>query len=242
MGYAKKLLERRIGAIKMIPKAIFTWSGGKDSAMALHQLQKAGSHEIAALLTTVTEDYDRISMHGVQSVLLGQQAESLGIPVEKIHITKESPNYEYESKLESTLTGYKDRGISSVVFGDIFLEDLRRYREENLSRIGMKGIFPIWNRDTGELARTFISMGFKAVVTCVDSKVLDKGFAGREFDEHFLSDLPKTVDPCGENGEFHSFVYDGPIFHNEILHSKGEIVFRDDRFCYCDLIPGPCGI
>lgn len=221
----------------MIPKALFTWSGGKDSAMALYELQKARGYEISALLTTVTEDYDRISMHGVQSILVEQQAESLGIPVEKVYITKESSNEEYEAKMRSKLTSYKNKGISSVVFGDIFLEDLRKYREENLSKIGMRGIFPIWKRDTKELAYTFIDLGFKAVITCVDSEVLDKRFVGREFDTQFLSEIPSTADPCGENGEFHSFVYDGPIFRKKILHSRGEIVLRNNRFYYCELIP-----
>jgi uncharacterized protein (TIGR00290 family) len=222
---------------KMIPKALFTWSGGKDSAMALYELQETNGYEVSALLTTVTEDYDRISMHGVKSILLEQQAESLGIPVEKICITKESSDEEYEAKMRSKLTSYKDRGISSVVFGDIYLEDLRKYREENLSRIEMKGIFPVWKRDTNELAHTFIDLGFKAVVICVDSSMLGKRFVGRDFDEHFLTELPHTVDPCGENGEFHSFVYDGPIFRGKILYSRGEIVLRDNRFYYCDLIP-----
>ena len=221
----------------MIPKALFTWSGGKDSAMALYELQKSGDYEVAALLTTVTEDYDRSSMHGVRSILLERQAESLGIPAEKIYITRESSDKEYEEKMRSKLTSCKNRGISSVVFGDIFLEDLRKYREENLSRIGMKGVFPIWKRDTRELAHTFVDLGFKAVITCVDSRVLDKRFVGREFDGHFLTELPDAVDPCGENGEFHSFVYEGPIFRQKILFSRGETVLRDNRFYYHDLIP-----
>jgi uncharacterized protein (TIGR00290 family) len=218
-------------------KALFTWSGGKDGAMALHELQKTHDYEISALLTTVTEDYDRISMHGVHSILLERQAESLGIPLEKVYITKEASNHEYEAKMRSKLTGYKDKGISSVVFGDIFLEDLRKYREENLSKIGMRGIFPIWKRDTKELAYSFMDLGFKAVITCVDSEVLDRRFVGKEFDPQFLSEIPSHVDPCGENGEFHSFVYDGPIFRKKILHSRGKVVLRNNRFYYCDLIP-----
>lgn len=221
----------------MTEKVLFAWSGGKDSAMALYELKMTHSYEISALLTTVTEDYDRISMHGVRSILLEQQAESLGLPVEEVYITKNSSNEEYEARMRDKLIYYRSRGVLSVVFGDVFLEDLRRYREENLSKMGMKGIFPIWKRDTTELAHAFIDLGFRAVITCVDSNVLDKVFVGRVFDEQFLSELPSTVDPCGENGEFHSFVYDGPIFQKRILHEKGEVILRDNRFYYCDLVP-----
>ena len=221
----------------MREKIILAWSGGKDSTMALHELRKSGDYEIVALLTTVTEGYDRISMHGVRNVLLDQQARSLGLPVEKVTITKAASNEEYEAKMKDVMTRYRDRGVSAVAFGDIFLEDLRKYREENLSKIGLKGIFPIWKRETPELARAFISLGFKAVITCIDSKVLDKTFAGRLFDLAFLSELPSQVDPCGENGEFHSFVYDGPMFSESIVYEKGRIILRDKRFYFCDLIP-----
>ena len=216
---------------------IFTWSGGKDSVMALYKLQKSGDFEIVVLLTNITEDYDRVSMHGVRRVLLEKQVESLGFYLEKIYISKNSSNDDYEEKMRKTLLRYKSKDIVSVAFGDIFLEDLKKYREENLRKIGMKGIFPIWKRDTAELANTFIDLGFKAVITCVDSKVLDKSFVGRIFDKQFLHDLPSGVDPCGENGEFHSFVYAGPIFKHEILFDFGEITLRENRFFYCDLIP-----
>lgn len=218
-------------------KVLFTWSGGKDSTVALYELQRTHDYEISALLTTLTEGYNRISMHGVKNILLERQVESLGLPVEKIYIKKNESNEEYEAKMKDKLMHYRSRGVLSVVFGDIFLEDLRKYREENLLKIGMKGIFPIWKRDTTELAHTFIDLGFKAVITCVDSNILDKTFVGREFDDQFLSDLPFTVDPCSENGEFHSFVYDGSIFKKKILFRKGKIVLRDNRFYYCDLIP-----
>lgn len=221
----------------MIEKVLFTWSGGKDSAMALYELQKVYNYKIVALLTTITDGYDRISMHGIRNTLLEQQIESLGFPLEKIHISKNSSNGEYEAKMKNALLRYQGQGISLVAFGDIFLEDLRRYREENLSKIGLKGIFPLWMRNTAELARTFIDLGFKAVITCIDSKCLDKSFTGRVFDKQFLSELPLNVDPCGENGEFHSFVYGGPIFKSEIPYEKGEVVLRDNRFYYCDLIP-----
>jgi uncharacterized protein (TIGR00290 family) len=218
-------------------RVILSWSGGKDSALALYEIQKTRSYEILALLTTVTEDYDRISMHGVRRVLLERQAASLGYPLEKVPISKDASNGEYESRMREILAKYLNLGVTSVVFGDIFLEDVRKYREGNLSKIGMRGIFPLWKRDTYELARTFISLGFKTVITCVDSTVLDKKFVGRVFDERLLSELPSTVDPCGENGEFHSFVYSGPIFQYPIPHTIGEIVLRDNRFYYCDLMP-----
>ena len=221
----------------MKEKVILSWSGGKDSALALYELEKTESYEITALLTTVTQGYDRISMHGVQRILLERQAECLGFPLEKVFISKDSSNKDYESKMREVLEKYVHDGVSCVVFGDIFLENIRKYREENLSKIGMKGIFPIWKRDSGELAHTFIDLGFAAVITCVDSDVLDKTFIGKAFDESFLSKLPSTVDPCGENGEFHSFVYDGPIFREPILHTKGEVVLRENRFYYCDLTP-----
>jgi uncharacterized protein (TIGR00290 family) len=220
----------------MAEKVLFTWSGGKDSALALYELQRRNDHEIVSLLTILTEDYNRISMHGVQSILLEEQAISLGLPIEKVYISKNSSNEQYGAKMEEVLQKYLKAGVSSVVFGDIFLEDLRKYREDKLSKIGMKAIFPIWKRDTVELAHEFIDLGFKAIITCIDSNVLDKAFVGRLYDQQFLSDLPSTVDPCGENGEFHSFVYDGPMFQKEVPYTKGETVFRDNRFWYCDLM------
>jgi uncharacterized protein (TIGR00290 family) len=222
---------------EMIDKILFSWSGGKDSALALHSIKQNKELKIDALLTTVTADYDRISMHGVRRELLEKQAESIGIPLEKVIISKKSTNEEYEQKMKEVLLRYKNEGVSSVAFGDIFLEDLKKYREENLSKIGMKGLFPLWKQNSLILAKRFIELGFKAIITCVDSKQLDSKFCGREFDASFLSELPKNVDPCGENGEFHSFVYFGPIFKEKISFSKGEIVLRDNQFYFCDLIP-----
>ena len=217
-------------------KVLFAWSGGKDSAMALYEAQKSEKYDVVALLTTVTQDYDRISMHGVRRALLEEQAALLGIPLETVLISKHSSNEEYEAKMKEVLVRYKKEDIVSVVFGDIFLEDLKKYREDNLAKVGLKGVFPIWKRDTRELATAFIDLGFKAIITCVDSKSLDKSFAGRVFDKQFLSDLPNGIDPCGENGEFHSFVYDGPIFSRGIIFEKGQVVLRDNRFYYCDLV------
>lgn len=220
----------------MAERILVSWSGGKDSAMTLHEIRKNPNVEIAALLTTITEGFDRISMHGVRRVLLERQADSLGLPLEKIVIPQKATNEAYESEMKRVLTKYKEQGVRAVASGDIFLEDLRKYREENLAKIGMSGIFPIWKRDTVELGRAFINLGFKAVVTCLDPKYLAPSFAGRHINEDFLRDLPARVDPCGENGEFHSFVFAGPIFKEEIAFSLGEVVLRDS-FWFCDLIP-----
>lgn len=223
--------------VAMAEKILFTWSGGKDSAIALYELRKTKKYRISALLTTITSDYDRISMHGVRRILLERQAESLGYHLEKVYISKNSSDEEYASKMKEALEKYKSMGISSVAFGDIFLEDVRKYREERLSTIGMKAMFPLWKKNTTKLARKFIKLGFKAVVVCVDTSVLSKTFVGRTFDEQFLSELPSAVDPCGENGEFHTFVYDGPNFRKRISHTIGDVVLREKRFYYCDLIP-----
>jgi len=232
----------------MKEKVIVSWSGGKDSALALYELHKNKNYEIVALLTTITRDYDRISMHGVRTILLEMQAQSLGIPLEKVFITKGATNEQYKRKMSEVMTKYLTAGVSSVVFGDIFLEDLREYRQDNLSKIGAKAIFPLWKKDTAVLAHEFIESPFKAVISCIDSNHLDKTFIGIAFDEQFLSRLPSTVDPCGENGEFHSFVYDGPIFRQKISHTTGKVVLRENRFYYCDLLPlqnrktAPCPI
>ncbi|MGB9700937.1 MAG: diphthine--ammonia ligase, partial [Thermodesulfobacteriota bacterium] len=204
-------------------KILLAWSGGKDSTLAFYELRKTNSYKIISLLTTVTEDYDRISMHGVRRDLLEQQAESLNLPLEKVYIPKECSNEEYEMRMAEKLLAYKEKGILEIAFGDIFLEDLRKYREENLAKLGMKAIFPLWQKDSFQLAHAFIDLGFKAVITCLDSKFLDRSFIGRIYDKEFLQNLPAHVDPCGEHGEFHSFVYAGPIFPKEIPFTKGEI-------------------
>lgn len=217
-------------------KVLVGWSGGKDSAIALYEIQRSRKYEIVSLLTTITEDYDRVSMHGVPRILVEQQAGSLGLPLEEVFIPRSCSDEEYASKMRETLTKFKQAGVSSVVFGDVFLEDVRKYREENLSKIGMKGIFPIWGRDTAELVGSFLSLGFQTVTTCVDSKLLDRRFIGRVVDKRFLDLLPSDVDPGGENGEFHSFVFDGPIFKKRINCALGEVVLRDG-FYFCDLLP-----
>jgi len=220
----------------MTEKAIICWSGGKDSACALYEVRLGGQYEVVSLLTTVTRDYERVSMHGVRTALIEEQARVLGLPLEKVFITAGASDAEYETQMRDKLEAFKDRGVSSVIFGDIFLEDLRKYREDKLAQVGMHGVFPLWQRDTSELAREFIELGFKAVTTCVDSRILNEGFAGRLIDESFLASLPSGVDPCGENGEFHSFVYDGPVFDAPLKFEIGEKVLRES-FYFCDLVP-----
>ncbi len=222
----------------MAEKILFSWSGGKDSSLALHSLRQNKELEIVALLTTVTEDYDRVSMHGVRRALLEKQVASIGIPLEAVTISKDCSNEEWEEKIQAILFRYKNQGITSVAFGDIFTEDLKKYREANLARIGFKGIFPLWKQTSYILAKKFIDLKFKAIVTCVDSRQLDGRFCGREFDTALISELPKNVDFCGENGEFHTFVYAGPIFKEEISFTKGETVVRDNQFYFTDLVEG----
>jgi uncharacterized protein (TIGR00290 family) len=215
---------------------LFCWSGGKDSAMALHTLLQQSDVRIVALLTTVTEGYERISMHGVRRELLERQAQSIGLPLHEVRIPPQCVNPIYEARMEEALRMHFDQGVRRVAFGDIFLEDLRAYREKNLARIGMTALFPIWKRDTRELIREFHANRFRAVAVCVDPRILAPSFVGRELDQSFFHDLPAHADPCGENGEFHTFVFDGPIFHSLIPVRTGEIVNRDG-FVFCDLLP-----
>ena len=218
-------------------QVLFSWSGGKDSALALQEILMGGKYALAGLLTTLTEDYDRISMHGVRSALLRQQAKSLGLTLTEVQVPKQATNEAYEGRMASALQRHKEAGVTCVAFGDIFLEDLRAYREQNLARMGMRALFPLWKRDSADIMKSFIGGGFKAVTTCVDGKVLGSEFVGRAIDDLFVADLPAGIDPCGENGEYHSFVHKGPIFRQDIAHRRGEVVLRDDRFWYCDLIP-----
>jgi uncharacterized protein (TIGR00290 family) len=220
----------------MAEDVVFCWSGGKDSAMALHALQSAQAHRVTALLTTVTEEFDRISMHGVRRVLLERQAESIGLPLHAVLIPPQCINVTYELRMKEALNEHFAGGVRRVAFGDIFLEDLRAYREQNLARIGMEALFPIWKQDSRELARDFLRLGFKGVTVCIDPRVLDPSFVGRVLDESFFADLPPGVDPCGENGEFHTFVFDGPVFRNPVRFTVAEKVLRDG-FWFCDLLP-----
>ncbi|HEX4544052.1 MAG TPA: diphthine--ammonia ligase [Candidatus Acidoferrum sp.] len=215
---------------------LFCWSGGKDSAMALHTLLQRKDIRVTALLTTVTEGYERISMHGVRRELLLRQAESIGLPLHEVRIPPQCVNSIYEARMEEALRVHYVGGVRKIAFGDIFLEDLRAYREKNLARMGMTALFPIWKRDTRELIQFFHAQRFRAIAACVDPKVLASSFAGRELDESFFCDLPPTADPCGENGEFHTFVFDGPIFRFPIPVRTGEVV-NGDGFVFCDLLP-----
>jgi len=210
----------------MKEKVVFCWSGGKDSALALNRLQRAGDCEIVSLLTTCNEHFQRVSMHGVRLELLDRQAEAIGLPLEKIFVSRRSSNEEYQEKMSACLLAHKARGVTACVFGDIFLEDLRRWREENLARVGLRGIFPIWKTDSGELIREFIALGFGSVICCTNDAWLDQTAVGRRIDEEFIHSLPAGVDPCGENGEFHSFVFAGPVFRYPVKFTVGEKVYR----------------
>jgi uncharacterized protein (TIGR00290 family) len=227
--------------MRALEPILFCWSGGKDSAMALHALLQQQQFRVTALLTTITEGYDRISMHGVRRELLQQQAESIGLPLHEVPIPPQCVNPIYEARMEQALRAHYDQGVRKVAFGDIFLEDLRSYREKNLARIDMTALFPIWKRDTRELIRFFHSQHFRAIAVCIDPKVLAPSFAGRELDDSFSRDVPPNADPCGENGEFHTFVFDGPIFQWPVPVRTGEVVHRDG-FVFCDLLPEIQGV
>src|SRR5258705_4941502 len=232
--------QSKIGDLKSniitVNPVLMSWSGGKDSCLALYEIQKSKDYRVAALLTTVTRDYDRISMHGVRRVLLERQAASLGLPLHQVLISKGASNEEYEMKMAEAFREYREHGIDSVIFGDLFLEDIRAYRNQYLAKHGMKGLYPVWQRNTTDFIKDFIELGFKAMLTCVDSKALDQSFAGKAIDKDFLASLPSNVDPCGENGEFHTFVYDGPNFAQPVNFSIGETVSREG-FWFCDLVP-----
>jgi len=216
-------------------KVVISWSGGKDSTLALYRIIKSGKYEISCLLTTITQDFDRVTMHGVRRELMEKQAENLGFELKKVFIPAYAKNEIYEAKMREASLELLSKGIRKHVFGDIFLEDIRKYREENLRKLNLEGIWPLWGEDTRKLAKEFINLGFKAIICSIDGNILDSSFVGREFDDDFLSDLPNNVDPCGERGEFHSFVYDGPIFKNKVEFKIGEKVFRDNRFYFIDL-------
>jgi uncharacterized protein (TIGR00290 family) len=207
-------------------KVVFCWSGGKDSALALNRILHDARFEVIALLTTCNEHFQRVSMHGVRLELLEQQARAIGLPLEKIFVSRRSSNEEYQQKMTSCLHAHKTRGVTGCVFGDIFLEDLRRWREEHLARVGMRGIFPIWKENSRGLIGEFIELNFGSVICCVNDAYLDESFVGRNIDAGFTGALPTDVDPCGENGEFHSFAFAGPIFQQPVKFKVGEKVYR----------------
>jgi uncharacterized protein (TIGR00290 family) len=211
---------------------LVSWSGGKDSALALHSLRASEDFEPAGLLTTINEDHGRVSIHGVRRELLERQAESIGLPLHKVLIPGDCPNAIYEERLAAVLR--EAQGIHHVAFGDLFLEDIRCYREKQMAALGLNPVFPLWGLNTAKLARLFLSLGFQAVLVCVDSEQLDPSFTGRPFDKDLLRDLPPVVDPCGENGEFHTFVHAGPIFREPIGITIGRVEERG-RFWFRDL-------
>jgi uncharacterized protein (TIGR00290 family) len=204
--------------------------------MALHALLPDPRFRVTALLTTVTEGFERISMHGVRRELLRLQADSIGLPLTEVRIPPECPNTLYESRMAEACLRFRARGIGHIAFGDIFLRDLRAYREKNLAELQMHATFPLWGIDTRQLAARFIADGFRGVTVCIDPQKLDRSFAGRQLDASFFADLPAGVDPCGENGEFHTFVFAGPIFRAPVRVRAGQVVERDS-FVFCDLIP-----
>ena len=217
---------------------VLSWSGGKDSALALAELQRSDDFEPVALLTSVTRGYDRISVHGVRRALLEAQARSIGLPLVEISLDPNSSNDAYEAAFHSALEEIHAHWphVKHVAFGDLFLEDVRAYRERLLASSGFEPVFPIWGIDTADLARQFIDAGYSARLVCVDTTQLDQNFAGRDFDLALLTDLPQSADPCGERGEFHTFVSNGPMFAIPVACSSGEKVLRENRFMYCDLV------
>lgn len=207
-------------------KAFLNWSSGKDAAYALHVLQHAKEYEVLRLLTTVNKAFGRVSMHGIREEVLRRQAESLGLPLDVVYLDEKNTLEEYEAILSRKLTTYQREGIKYSVYGDILLEDLKAFRQQQLQRLHLEGVFPLWNRSTRELVVEMIDSGLKTMVVCVNEQYLDKSFLGRTVDEVFLEDLPENVDPCGENGEFHTFAFDGPMFKAPVQFSLGEQVYK----------------
>ncbi|MFL5306899.1 MAG: ATP-binding protein [Polyangia bacterium] len=217
-------------------KTLLAWSSGKDSAWSLHVLRAAGEAEVVGLLTTINEAFDRVAMHAVRTELLRAQAAAAGLPLWTVPIPWPCSNAQYEAAMAAALERARRDGIEAVAFGDLFLEDIRRYREERMAPTGLKPLFPLWGRPTAPLAREMIAGGLRARLTCVDPRNLDARFAGRDFDAALLAELPATVDPCGERGEFHTFAYEGPMFAGPIAIRSGEVVTRDG-FVFADLVP-----
>ncbi|HET9679332.1 MAG TPA: ATP-binding protein [Gammaproteobacteria bacterium] len=216
---------------------MLNWSGGKDSLLALAALQADPAWQVVGLLTTISAEYQRIVMHGVREALLDTQAEALDLPLTKVYLPAAPDNSQYETAMREATDTLKAKGIMHMAFGDLFLEDVRAYREKQLAEAGMKGVYPIWGQDTTDTAQQFVDAGHRAVVVCVDGEQLSGDFCGCEYDAAFVADLPDSVDPCGENGEFHSFAYDGPLFKQPVAFTRGEKVLRNERFYYQELLP-----
>lgn len=244
----------------MAATGYINWSGGKDSSLCLHYIQQDPRYNVGCLLTSVNAAHDRISMHGVRRSLLEAQADSIGLPLETIELPEQPGMQEYEAAMLNKVTALKNAGYRYSIFGDIFLEDLKKYREEKLATVDIQCVFPLWKIPTTQLMQEFLQLGFKAIIVCVNSKFLDKSVCGRLIDESFVRELPANVDVCGENGEYHSFVFDGPIFKQPIAFTKGDIVYRTYQapqsasdtcgsmnepssygFYFCDLLPAEIG-
>lgn len=236
-------------------KTYFNWSSGKDSALALYKMQKATTYKIDTLVTTVNAAYNRVSMHGLRLELLEAQAKSIGLPLKTILLDEKVSMESYNATMKIEMQALLTQKYTHCIFGDIFLEDLKKYRQDKLREVGVTGVFPLWKQDTKKILKEFLQLGFKAIIVCVNAKLLDASFCGRILDENFLEDLPSNVDPCGENGEFHTFVFDGPIFNSPIAYTIGEKVLKnyapnedeedcfddkptawDTSFWYCDLL------
>lgn len=222
----------------MRPKVLVAWSSGKDSAWTLHVLRQQGEVDVVGLLTTVNEAFDRVAMHAVRRELVEAQARAAGLPLRTVSIPWPCPNGVYEERMGAAVARAREEGITHVAFGDLFLEDIRNYRIERLRGTGVEPLFPIWGTRAGtpRLAREMLAAGLRAVITCVDPRQCDPGFAGREFDEALLGELPSSVDPCGENGEFHTFCTAGPMFSGSVPVRVGEVVTRDG-FRFADVLP-----
>jgi uncharacterized protein (TIGR00290 family) len=223
---------------------VLSWSGGKDSSLALAALQADPSVDVVALLTSVTRGYDRISIHGVRRSLLEAQARALGLPLFEVALEPACSNADYEAAFRTAAHEVRAHfpTLTRIAFGDLFLRDVRAYRETLLGSVGLTAHFPLWALDTRALAARFVALGYRARLVCVDTTQLASSFAGREFDAALLADLPASVDPCGERGEFHTFVFDGPIFPTLVSHRVGEVVMREERFAYCDLLDDRSGL
>ena len=227
-------------------KTVFHWSGGKDSSIALFQMLRQDTYSIERLLTTVDKNSSRIAVHGVRQELLQQQVQRIGIPLTILEMPSKPDMETYNRLMQKQMLAFREEGFTHTAFGDIFLEDLKLYRQNEMKKAGFESIFPLWKGDTQQLASQFLKDGFKAITVCVDSAVLDRKFTGRKLNQLFFDDLPAGTDPCGENGEFHTFVYNGPIFSKEVLYIKGEVSHKvttgpdsaEMGFWYCDLLPG----
>jgi uncharacterized protein (TIGR00290 family) len=220
-------------------RVVLSWSGGKDSSLALAALRADPEYEVIALLTSITREYDRVSIHGVRRALVEAQASMLGLPLVEVVLQPSSSNEAYEAAFLEALARVRveHADVNLLAFGDLFLSDVREYRERLVQAAGFEALFPLWGRDTSALATEFIDAGFRATLVCVDTQQLPASFAGRAFDADFLASLPTSADPCGEKGEFHTFVSAGPIFAAPINIDVGEVVLRDERFAFCDLLP-----